>query len=767
MITASDAHLRQLINILYRRRELIIAAAATGAILAGLGGWLMPPRYIAKAQIVVDSQPAGVLNGQTVGGAPGSDELVVRTQAAALTSGEHLQRVLDSLAQDPEFRAPVPKGGTAGAVIDGLWKRFWAWLTGSPPPAEAPAATPASLVLAIEGSIPTMRDVGALSLQDLERRLRVYQEQASRIISITFASTSPERAATVANRTAEIYVEREDEQNRAYALRTLAWLDKRLPQVKNEVEQADAALSKYQAAHGLAGTGRAEAIDQQVADLNRQLAVAQSDFAARQARLARVHDLQHGSADEDALIGVLDSPALMDLRRQELALLQSKAELQTTLGEKHPKMQELQGQLEAAQQDLARVIGQAVDNMKNEAGIAGAQVRRVQQQLAAMQALGTDVHLRELQRDADASHQLYASLQQRQNEVREQLGVLAPGIRILSLATPPDRPNTPDPILFILPSLVAASIIGGLLAIFMERLDQGLRSERDLGDVLGIPCIGLVPRLRRIGRVRPHQHMLEQPFGVYTEAIRSVVAASQLAGPRRPPRAFLVSSSVPGEGKTTLAVSFAVCTALLGRRVLLVDLDFRHPTILREFGGDADKGVLDLLLDDSSCADAIQHIPGLGLDYLPICRRLADPLALFASERVLWLLNRLRLSYDCIVIDGPPLLAITEARLLAAMVDKVLFVVKWGATPRNTAQNALNLLRNQVLLDRNHIDLVGVVTQVDLKRHARYRHGDTGESFVKHAGYYLEAQSEAALARVDTRIGANAAARSIYDQRQL
>lgn len=769
MTAPSEAHFQQLANILRRRKGMIFAVAVVGAILAGLGGWLMPPRYTAKAQIIVEPQPAGVIDGQSAAAAPWSDDLVVRTQVAALTSGDHLQRVLDSLSQDPKFRALTPRKGRAEVIIDDLWTRLRArlrpWLPGSQSPTDARAMDPASLAFAADGPVRPAR--GALTLENLDRRLRVYQEQASRVISITFTSTSPEEAAAVANRAAELYVERQSEQNRAYAIRTLAWLGDRLPELKSEVELADTTVFKYQAAHGLAGTGRAEAIDLQASDLNRQLAAAQGDLAARQARLAHIRDLQQSGVDEDALIGALDSPVLADLRRQEMTLIQSQAELQTVLGEKYPKMQQVESQLEAVRQDLAREVGQAVDNMKNEAGIAGAQMRRIQQQLAAVQAAGMDVKLRELEREADASHQLYASLQQRQNDVQEQLGVLAPSARILSRASPPERPSTPDAVLFILPSLVAASIIGGLLAVVRERLDQGLRSERDLADELGIPCLGLVPQLRRIGRARPHQYVLKKPVAAYTEAIRSVVAAAQLAVPGRAPRSVLVSSSVPGEGKTTLAVSFAICAALVGRRVLLVDLDFRHPAILRELGGDSEKGVLDLLLDGSCYADAIQRIPGLDLDYLPVCRRPADPLALFANERVPQLLDRLRESYDCVVIDGPPLLAVTEARLLAAMVDKVLFVVKWGATPRNMAQHALNLLRNRGFPDGDQLDIAGVVTQVDLKKHARYRYGDAAESFIRHAGYYVEARNDTAPARARTPIGANEAMRGTNGRAQL
>jgi succinoglycan biosynthesis transport protein ExoP len=395
---------------------------------------------------------------------------------------------------------------------------------------------------------------------------------------------------------------------------------------------------------------------------------------------------------------------------------------------------------DVANRELAR-LDERIGELKKEVEQAGAAVQKIVQQRLAAAQNGTgdgdaDIRLRELEREGAARDQLYTNLIRRQKEVRYQQEIAASDVRILSLASPPDRPSSPSPFLFIFPAFVLFSMGGCLLAVAAERLDRGLRSEQEVVEALGLPCLGLVSQLSRTARIRPHKYLLRHPYSAYTEAIRSVVAGLRLTSPHEGSKIILTSSSVPGEGKTTLAVSLAVYVAQIRRRVLLVDLDFRHPTVQRALRTRAKRGVVDLLLHDLPPADVIQRVPHLALDYLPMTRCPVDPVTLFAGDQLARLLHQLRESYDCVIVDGPPLLGVTESRLLANMADKVLFVVKWGSTRRETAQNAVNVLRSSGGLDQGRAPPSAVLSQVNLKEHALYRYGDVGEHFVKYEKYY-------------------------------
>ena len=596
------------------------------------------------------------------------------------------------------------------------------------------------------------------SQQEFDRRFKVFQEPGSHVIAVTYTATSPAMAAAVANRAIQLYIEGQTEQKQAATNHELAWLGERIPALKADLERAETAILAYQAAHGYTEINPAVATDQQIADLTRQLATAEADLATQQARVGYVRGVPPSGASAGAFLESLNSPTLVELNRQEMALQQAATELTVSLGATHPKLVQVRDKLQEIRQKIAQETGRAMRNLEDDAQIANARVTTLRRRLGTLQQANADMHLRDLEYDTTVKQRIYSNFVQRQEEVRARRSSLRPDARLLSQASPPNRPSSPNALLFIFPGMIVFLIGGSMLAVLADQLDKRLRSQRDVDQALGIPCVALVPKLRRIGSTRPHHSLLANPFGAYTEAIRSVVASLRLAGSRRAPAVILISSSVPGEGKTTLAVSLAAYLASLSRRVLLVDLDFRHSSLQRELGGHPEAGVLDLLLKRRLASEVIQHLPDLKLDYLPIARRPADPFVLFASNRMRQLLAELRQDYDCVIVDGPPLLVLTEARLLASMVDKVLFVVKWGGTRRDMAQNALDLLRsaggetsrNALVtlpsdpnaLDESRVNLAGaVLTQVDLKKHARGRHGDIGESFAIYRKSYFEADS--------------------------
>jgi polysaccharide biosynthesis transport protein len=592
---AGALHLRELGYMLWRRSRLILRITLYGTIVMFAVGLLIPPKYTARTEIEVDlgDQQAANL---------ARNDAAIETHLKKLRSRDHLQRVADSLQGNPAPNA-VSSATEPADLEEGIGHRpllhnvASSWLPG-------PSELASRLKMWIPGS--RMKSNEAALLDELERRLRVDREGRSQIIDVSYTSPDPETAAIVANRVAALYIEAEREEKRSGQAAELAQLDRRLVELRTEIDQSAVAVQ----------------------------------------RLVRQRSDTTRSPDE-----LRDSEQRLD----------------------------------------------------------------------------------QLQSETAAKIQLYQMRRQRQQELRSQQESMTTDVHMRSLAPTPDRPSSANPFLFIFPALTLFLICGVLLSVILESLDRGLRGERETEKVLGIPCIGLLPQLPESDQASLlRRNGAASPSSAYAEALRAITAAMHLVSPWRQPRVILITSSVPGEGKRTLAANLSASIALQRRRVLLIDFGSGEPSVpLQTSGGQ--HGVIDLFLESTSPAEVARSIPELGIDYLAMNQCPSDP-ARFLVVEMSRLIQKLRDSYDCVVIKGPPVFGNSETRLLATLADETLFVVRWGSTRREFAQNALRLLRNDCApADAPQLPSVrAVITEVDLKRHALYGFGDIGEYFAAH-----------------------------------
>ena len=514
---------------------------------------MIPPRYTANAQIVVEPQLMNLIGGQPAVIDQPPDEAAVMTELMAVKSRDLLERVLDSLATDPAFQKSVsPARGRAAEIRLQPWARLSDWM-------------PRAFVKWMSGP-------AWLTLPLLERHLNVFQELGSHVITIAYTSSSPHEAAAIANRITQVFLAQRFAQQRTGLDNALAWFDRRIPELARQVQRLEARLEQVQNAQGLGDTSRTDLVAQLVSDLNRHLITAEADLAARKAGYDSIRARQARGED---VAQYLDTPTLSDLRRNEAELLRTYARMSVGYRGANQVLDPIRGQLQAVRQEMNRAAQAAIATLASEVQAMTAQVNALRQQVTVLQQASTDAKLHALQREVVATRQLYDTLEQRREQLREQREGLSPSVQLLSMAAAPEHPSSPSPILFIPPGAVLFAMLGAFTAVLLDRLDTTLRSAREVAAHVGLACVGLVPQLQ--GRGRPHHSLLERPFAPYSEAIRSVVAGLRLASPSNAASVILVTSSLPGEGKTTLAVSLAVYVAQLRRRVLLIDMDFRHP----------------------------------------------------------------------------------------------------------------------------------------------------------------------------------------------
>jgi polysaccharide biosynthesis transport protein len=660
----SENQLQQVVNMFYRRRGLILLSGLLGACLAVFVGTIIPTKYTAKAQLVIDPQQISAAISSS--GRPlAVNELAIETQVAMLSSRSHLRRVRDSLMKEPELQKNA----------------FWSrpdWAIGSISAGAAESGERG------QGEVP--------SVDELEKGLTAYQERQSRVVAITFTWTDPDQAAVIANQLARLHL--------------AALLD---------IKKAETGSASF---------------EQELSQLARQLSLARSELVGRETRLADLRALRQRPGSTDEFIEALNSSMLIELRRLEVNLLA--ASRSTTAPKANGPGADRNGmdRLSEVRRRIEDEVERAIGGLENEVHIARAHVHSLQQRVNMIE--GARRRAREIEGQRPLAHLASAEdadpfqglLIRQEKEMREQPEI-TPGVQILTIAEPPTRPSSPNPLLFVLPAFVAFTIVGALAATVREGLDRNLRNSRDIEEALGINCFGLLPRRRNVWNFElMNRYLKEYPLAAYTEALRSVVtSALKLTEPSPLPKVIMVTSSVPGEGISTLVVGFAAFAARLNRKVVAVDLAFNSPLILNTSErNEADSDVLD----GGPWKELIRSFPDVDVHYLPLHHTSSDPAALLSEGKLPDLLAQLKESYDCIVIHSDPLLSATSSRLITSLADVVLLAVRWGFTRREVAQNALALIGAGKGRDRLST-VNAVITNVSLKKHATYGHGDVAE----------------------------------------
>jgi capsular exopolysaccharide synthesis family protein len=339
------------------------------------------------------------------------------------------------------------------------------------------------------------------------------------------------------------------------------------------------------------------------------------------------------------------------------------------------------------------------------------------------------VQLHELEREAEANKTLYENFLSKFKQTSAQEDIQQADARIVATATPPNAPSYPKKSMFLAFAWVISGFLGVGIAFLIERLDNGFRSSDQIEKALGLGTLGLVPAVIR--NEPPQESVVTRPTSQYSEAIRSIRTALRYSDIDHPPKIVLVTSSVPSEGKTVFAASLARSVARSGGRALLIDCDLRRPGVAKLLGADAAPGVIDLF-DEHADQDAIIHIDELsGMHYIPSKGGTANPQDLLGSQQMRSFLERMRARYDLIVVDAPPVLAVSDPIILSHIVDTTIYLVRWEKTPRPIVAGAMKLLRT------NGGSIAGaVLSRVNARRHATYGYGDAAYYYSRYSSYY-------------------------------
>lgn len=672
-----------------RRRFWIILSCSLLATAGALGYMaIVPAPYTAVATLAIDTSRF-----QLFGQGAGLGERAIDSAAAVesqleIIRSEHIAlSVIESLrlADDPEFAHRFTVGRLFGRTNDSKDART------------------------------------ANALRAFENSLTVKRLGMAFIIEISFGANNPQRAAEIANAIAEAYIQDQLEARYGATRQGSKWLEGRLDELREKVAAAQKAVLDYKAQHNIvdAGQGRLTS-DQQVAELNTQLTVARARAQEVRARLDRVNRILREDSN-DAIIGaggeIIDNnPLITKLRAQYLEAASRQSEWSKSYGGNHAAAVNLRNTMHAIGLQIRSELKRTKEAYENDVAVATENERnleaRLQQAVMQSQATSEDqVPLRDLEATAQTYKTLYENFLRRYTEAVEQQSFPHTEARIITKASPPSQRNYRRMIKFVALIPFAGLILGCGIAGLREFLDNGIRTASQVETILNTDCLALVPARDSVqsGHANPVQmsvidtspdvspgsakkladlHIIDQPFSAFTESIRSVKLAIDVNGDR----VIGVTSSVPDEGKSTIAIALAQLIARVGARVILVDLDWHNPSLSRGITQTHECNVLHVLGNQNSLQQAILKDPATNLDYLPADTklRIANTSEILASSLTRNLFERLRQTYDYIVVDLPPLAPIVDVRATTHLVDSYLLVVEWGRTSPAVAQHALS-----------------------------------------------------------------------------
>ena len=702
-------------RMLARRKWLIVLMLVALNVLAAVVIGRLPPRYTATASVMIGQREEQVVDLKAViAGLSGASD-VIEDEIQMLRSRRVARTVVEDLdlERDPAFNpALAPPGALARARrwMDGtlatLLQRLPAPMRSLLPRVVPDVATASSVAA----------DPLAVPIDNFLQHLSVSPVGHSRVISVAFESANPVLSAKAANAVADAYINDQLKSKLDATEHAHQWLSERVAEMRNQVISADQAVESYRRSINLTQGRTAPLLAEQISELSDRLVQAKVDEATAESRL-----VASSAMSTDGLPEVQGSAVMQGLRSQQSEMLAQATELARTHGDRYPRLAALRAGIAEIDGRIRRETGSIAGELRADSHAAADRVALLQKRLDVLRAqdnVGSEgeIQLRMLQHDADADRALYDRLLARAKETNVESGLQQADAAIVSHAEPPTGPSFPKPGIMLPIFFVASVLVAGLIVAALEALSRGFAHPDQVEQLLGIPALGAVPFLRRglfVSR-DPATDVLARPDSAYSEALRSLQTTLALSA-GTPPKVLLITSPMPGEGKSSVVLALARLMASCGKRVAVIDCDMRRPALHAGFGVPRTPGLLDCLAGDHAPEEVMRSDKWSAARLMPIgTRRRISPVML-GSDEMRNLLVRLGSCYDVVLLDSAPMLAVSDTRNLCALADRVVVLARWNDTRRSAVIAALR----QIMAAGGTVAGV-LLSMVDLQRSAQY-----------------------------------------------
>jgi polysaccharide biosynthesis transport protein len=706
-----------------------------------------PPSFTALAKVMIDSRKVQLFQQQSVLGEAPPDPWLIDSQVEILQSENVALAVIKELhlTEDSQFLWPRPglfsaiKGSVLG-LVDSVLSLF-----------QSSAGSASNPEFALTRA----------AVERLQSQLIIRRAGLTYIISVGFRAQDPQQAAKIANAVADAYIVDQLEAKYQATLRAGAWMQDRIKELRAQTTNAERAVEDFKTKNNIVAASGRLMNEQQLSELNSSLIEARALTAETKAKLDRIDEILRTGVDvPDATVtDSLKSEVINKLRSQYLDFARQAAEYSAKYGAKHLAVVNLRTKMQEIRKVIIDELSRIAQTYRSDYEIAKAREESISKSLAEIVSVSqttnqAQIVLRDLESRAQTYRQLNDHFLQRYMETVQQQSFPISEARVITTATPPSGPSSPRTLLVLMVGATGGMIAGFGLGLLRDIRDQVFRTSDQVRNILHTNCIAVLPKVkgpvtspsgqpkidygglehRIIKRDQgPIWTVIDSPCSRFAESIRAIKIAADLNTSVNGSKVLAVTASLPNEGKSTVAAALAQSIADAGGRVVLLDADLRNPGLSRKLTPGARVGLLEVLAKQATIEHALCVDPDTRLAFLPavVDGRMPHSSNLLASESTKMLFERLRQSYEYIIVDLAPLAPVVDVRTVGHLVDAFVLIVEWGRTKIDVVEHSLRMAPSV------YDNLLGVVlNKTDLnmlRRHESHRHD---YYFNRHYGRY-------------------------------
>jgi polysaccharide biosynthesis transport protein len=693
---------------LSKRRWSILALATLVAVLAALIAFSIRPTYRSTATILIEPGKTKVLSIAELYDKGMTDRDHYYTQVEIIKSDELARRVVEKLklTTHPDYDPRIAGPSWRESLLPAAWGG--------------------------EKKALSEEDAAKRVLKGFKEDLQVQLVRNSQLAQISFTAHDKELSAKVPNTLAEIYVESDLEARMAMTQKASAWMRERMGELRTKVDASEKALQDYRDRErivdakgvSLSGAGK------QLEELSRSLVEARQKRAEAESAYQQVQQARAGRTTLETIPAVLRHPLVQKLKEQESDAERKLGDAAKRYGPEHPRLIQARAELDAAKENTRRQMESVVAGVSREYEMAKANEAAVERALGQskydIQSLNRkEFQLGVLEREVQQNRNLYEMFLGRLKETSVGSDFQSTVARLVDPASVPATAHAPKKAQIVAISFVVALVVAMMLALLLDRLNNTLNSTGDVEHRLGVPVLGVLHKVKGFDKkgFASQLAFFNDTQSTFAEAVRTVRTSILMSALDHQHKVVVVTSSVPEEGKTTLSFNLAGALGQV-KKVLLIDADLRRPKIGKLVGRDSNApGLADLVAGQSQLSDCIFFHAQAGIHVMSAGTVPPNPLELLSARRFEEVLEKLKTTFDVVLIDSAPLQLVSDALVLSQHASAVVYVVRADATPYPVAQNGLRRLR------RVGANVIGVVlNQLDLDKAEKY--------YGEYSGYY-------------------------------